>query len=345
MIKYTEFTEILKTLLKAYDQSVVVEEEGVSNPKSIHLIDKIQTKIKDKKFVELKNTEEGVELFFKGNPDLYLVKKTDFAKVDPALYFKEKKKWSLDFKTSGIILLTDFAVHLYESATHKLFHSNLNHLGTVQDNFKRIGYDTDCFREIWQYSELNCFALVDQVEGKIYFVSDSAERIHALDKLFPSKSTAKTKASKKEIFVSDFLIDSYVEDNDLHAKVKLDGYKELIEVVFEFEKKKTDFSKEATFFKKILNKLTTAKQNELFNQVAEEITDAAFAETDNIKNKGKQNEELKKDLTIHQLIIIEEDVLLNLRSQQLFTNKDIIVQLDEDLSIVDISIPEISETE
>lgn len=341
MIKHNDFIHILQTLLHAFDRSIRVEDETVSHPKNIHLIDKVQSKIKDKKFVELEEVTAGLQLKFKNNDNLLLIKKTDFNKTDPPIYFKQGSKWALEFKTSSIILLTDFALYIYQNATHKRLENDLNGLDKVYKQFKALCRDADCFSEIWIHSKLNCFALVDRIEEKIYFVSDTAQQLYSLDELFPQETAKKTK-KEKAVSVPDFLLDAVIKNDDLHAKAKIAGLAEPVEIIFESEEKKEDFTEEVELCKKIISKLTASKQDQLLKHVAEEITDAAYSQSDKIKNKQNSADELLKDLKIVQLIFIEEDILLNVRSQQIFPNREIIVQLDEKLSIVDITIPEIS---
>lgn len=342
MIKHSDFIQLLNTLLQSYDGSNVTDTAGISDPKNLYLIDKVQHQIKDKKFVIIEQETNGLNLKFKNNRNQFLIKKADLGKVDPPLYFKENNKWELDFKTSSVILLTDFAFYLYQNATHKLLRSDFKIFDTVQDHFKVICRDVDCFSEIWFYSKLNCFALVDRVEEKIYFVSNTAENIYQLNALFPE--VPEKKAKKEKFVASDFLTDTYIEDNDLHGNAKIAGIAEPVELIFESKKKKTDFSKDLDFAKKFISKLTKKKQDQLLDQVAEEITDAAFAQSEKI-NKKKPLADLRKDLRISQLIFVEGDVLLNIQSQQVFPNKEIMVQLDEELEVVEVTIPEVEEME
>lgn len=341
MIKHDDFIHILRAVLHAFDKSIVVEEGSVSSPKNIHLIDKIQGQIKDKKFVVIEEVSSGIQLKFKNNDGLFLIKKTDFKKADPPIYFKQGSKWALEFKTSSIILLTDLALYIYQNATHKRLENNLNGLDNIYKQFKALCRDVDCFSELWMHTKLNCLALVDRVEEKIYFVSDTAEHMYLLDGVFPAETTKNVK-KEKPVNVPDFLLDAVIKNDDLYAKVKIEGYAEPVDVIFETEEKKEDFFEEAAFCKRIISKLTLQKQEQLLKHVAEEITDAAFAQSDKIKGKQSSTDELLKDLKIVQLIFIEEDILVNIRSQQIFPNKEIIVQLDEKLSIVDITIPELS---
>lgn len=341
MIKHNDFIQILEALLRSFSGSINMETGAVARPQNIHLLDKIQTQIKDKKFVVLEEVTAGLQLKFKNSDHLSLIKKADFGKADPPLYFKEGSKWSLDFKTSSIILLTDFAFYLYQNATHKRLQNDLNTIDQVYKHFKALCRDVDCFSELWMHKEMNCFALVDRVEEKIYFVADTAEHIYALDEVFPGEPDKRTK-SKQTVDVSDFLLDAYIKNDDLHAKAKIAGYTEPVEVIFESEEKKEDFSEEVDFCKTIIGKLTTQKQEQLLKHVSEEITEAAFSQSEKGIRKQHSADDLRKDLKIVQLIFIEGDVLMNLRSQQLFPNKEIIVQLDGKLSIVDITIPEIS---
>ena len=296
MIKHSDFIQILEALLRSFDGSIRTDVGAVAPPKNIRLIDKIQLQIKDKKFVVLEDITAGLQMKFKNNDHLSLIKKADFGKADPPLYFKQGSKWALDFKTSAIILLTDFAFYLYQNAVHKRMENDLNSTDPVYKHFKALCRDVDCFSELWLHKEMNLFALIDRVEEKIYFVTDTAEQLYSLDKLFPQAPLKKAK--EKDLEVSDFLLDSRIKNDDLYARVKIAGHEEPVEVIFESEEKKEDFSEEIEFCKKIISRLTIQKQEQLLKHVAEEITDAAFNQSSKGKEKQSSLNELKNDLKI-----------------------------------------------
>ncbi len=338
MIKHTDYIKVLQMLLKAYNNSLMPAYKGITKPANIHLIDKIQQEITNKKFVQINHTDEGMTLKFETNENLFLIKKTDFGKTDPPLYFEDDGKWELDFKTSSVIFLTDFARFLYQHAAHRMVQQDLKkYFPLLKDNFELICKDIDCFSEIWWNAEMDCFALTDKVEGKIYYVTNSATNNDKLSKRFPAAPEKKTK-KKTPVFVSDFLQNAYVEDTALHANVKLDGQTDLIEVIFDVNKKKTDFSKEAAFCQKILNKLSLRKQEQLLKLTAEEVTVAAFSQSEKINDEQEQIDHLKNDLKFFQLIFTEDSILLNLLSNKLFPNKEITVQVDDELNIVDMTV-------
>lgn len=339
MIKYNDFIQILQQLLQSFDGSQIEEEKGLPNPKNIYLLDKIQTRIKDKKFVSPEESSNGLLLKFKNNRNQFLIKKADITKTDPPLYFKDGNKWELDFKTSSVVLLTDFAFYLYQNAVHKLLQSDLKKMDVLKEHFTILCKDVDCFSELWKHKKTDCFALADKVEEKIYFVANSAEVIYKLSELFPGAAPAKKAKKEKQAFASDFLMDAYIENEDLHGKVKVDEQIQAVDVVFESEEE-TDFSVETKFFKRFIGKFTEQKQEQLLGKIAKEITDAAFNQSDKVKDRQKAVDDLQKDLRIVQFTVIEKDVLMILKSQQLFPSKEITVQLDEKLDIVDITIPE-----
>ncbi|KQO22486.1 hypothetical protein ASF10_08910 [Flavobacterium sp. Leaf82] len=334
MITYNNFTEVVQTISKSYNNKKLIVDDIIENPRSINLIENIQNQIFKTPFIINEIVSEGVKFSLKDNPAIFFIKKEDFNNEDPPLYVNEKGKLTIYFNTSSVIILTELASYVYKNSLYKKEHDGFGIYSALRENFKLICKDSEYFCKIWAHKEFDCFALTDGKIEKIYFVSNSNKNISKLSPMIPPT----IEKEKKTLFISNLLIDSYIQGRSLHAKAKLQGNNNLIEVLLEVENKQLNFSNEINFFKKIINNFSIQKQDHILNQVAQEITDAAYNQTNNVVTNQEDLTSLKKDLAISKLVIIEDDLLLHLKSNQILPNSDIVVQMNEELLIVDLSI-------
>ncbi|WP_411834867.1 hypothetical protein [Pseudoxanthomonas mexicana] len=342
MIKHADYFRILQTLLRCHGGPAMTQAEGLPHPRNVHLIERVQEGIDGGRFIATEQVAEGIRITFENNRNRFLIRKTDSGKIDPPLYFEEDGQWALDFKTSSIILLTDFAMHLHRNAAHRTQRDDLGGQAALKEHFRLICKEKDFFSEIWLHAETDCFALLDRVEERIFFVADKAETIARIDSLFPRPAAARPRkpGKTKAAPVSGFLADAYLVDGDLHGKAKLPGHAHPVEVVFESENGETDFSQALDFGEAVIGKLTPRKQAQLLERIANEIAHAVFSQSDRDEDERDLAGRLKEDLRIACLVFVEQDILMILAADGLFPRREVVAQLDGRLSPVDITLAE-----
>jgi hypothetical protein len=332
MITFNNFVEIATSIFKCCYGNIGQSDISTQKPSGIEFINQLQSKTPHQEFLQIDYIHEGLQFKLKTIPRTFVILSDDQDKEDPPLHTMEQGKLVAFSHTSSVIVLTEYARYLFEKAVFKLDHKGFDIYPVVRTNFKLICKDGEYFNKIWYHKEVDCFALTDGHVEKIYFVTYSSENMNRISSIVPTKATPKT----KPVFVADFISGSSQDVSSVYGTVTIKGYEAPLPI--EIEKSNNNLTeKEISFVKSTIEKLTESKQDVLLTSASKQITEAAYSQSSNNQTIG--HEALKGDFQISKIVFIEdEELLIFLQSHKIFPNNDIVVQVNGEFEILDISI-------
>lgn len=143
-------------------------------------------------------------------------------------------------------------------------------------------------------------------------------------------------------FKSDLLSHATVLGNIVTGQAKLPETAHILEATFTVEEEEPSVAAFTALIENshaIINQLNPEKLTSLKQAIAQEITDSAYSQHD-YEPTVEDYVKLTNDLKLLQANFYEDDALLVFTSETIFQDQQIYVQINEDLSIEDLSIGE-----
>jgi hypothetical protein len=292
-------------------------------------------------FLQEQGGNEGVLFHIpRLSPFPLLIKKEHYKQEDPPLFIIKDKQTLQLSPVSSIILATEFAFRLFEIANHTHEHNGVTKIyPQMRQQFTLFCKEGDYPNKIWLHKEGNSFNLVLANEEKIYFVASTATALHALQTSLQLTNGVAVKTNGTP-FPSDFVLQGTISDNTLSGQIILPGEKQPIAATFgteDEEDKAPNFSTLVSKSKKIASQLTKTEIKNLAKKVADEITDAAYNQSDHTPTE-KDYKRLSESIELTAINFYGDEAVLVFESKPEFPGKKIFTQVDDELGIVDVSI-------
>lgn len=294
-------------------------------------------------FLEIQPGNDGVSFSIpRLSPFPLLIKKEHYKQEDPPLFIQKEKTLQLA-PFSSVVLATEFAFVLFEQAAHKHLHTDLKIYPQMRQQFTLFCKENDYPNKIWLHKDGNSFNLVLANEEKIYFVAASAAALQSVKtslKLSDPVPAGSNGNDNGTPFPSDFVLQGTISDNTLSGQILLPEQKQPIAATFGSEDEESEtpnFSTLVSKSKKIASQLTKAEIRNLAKKVADEITDAAYNQTDHTPTE-KDYTRLSESIELTAINFYGDEAVLIFESKPEFPGKKIFTQIDHALEIVDVSI-------
>ncbi|WP_143305844.1 hypothetical protein [Chitinophaga vietnamensis] len=335
MIPYKEYTDKLTKLLQIFDQSLSPAQPAEA-PKSIAVLASLPS------FVHTRTDKDGIYLsFYKKEQQQFLIKKADFHKEDPPLYFIKKNKPVLYFATSSIILLTELSQYLFAQSAHSLRHKGFDVYPILREHFELFCKDVDYPFKVWINDSYKSFVLVDNNEEILYFVSNNEAHKKQLEELFHFTPSAPVAAAQPVALPDDFISAPHLEGSMLKGKINILQNK-TVNVTYDLETEQPaavkDFLPLIAQSKKIIAKLSEEEQEKIKDKISKEITVAAYRQMDTKPDADQEQQHLQQELELNEILFVEKDILLYYQAKKIFKDSRILAQLNSRLSVVEVSV-------
>jgi len=293
--------------------------ENIPQPNNFYILKRLNIPNIDRFFLSLDNEKDGI-VFKLYDEVRYKLEKNKLE--DPKILVLDESVENIGiYKSSSLFLMFKFALWAYNfSDSCFVLNDYSNYFHKVRTVFNKIIKTKSDYNKIYFSSDNSCYVALEYLKQKMHFVCNSNETLNFYKENLELNNVSSRSISQKNI--------ETIEINKKKVPVNLELEEEL----------NINKDEVIAFAEKIIEKINESLILKLKEDIAKEIKEASFSQL-KVSNEPFSINRFSQSLELQELDFFNIDEFnMIFISDHLYKDNSISIQLNQDFSIIDISL-------